>query len=141
MKDENNQEMYKSVEEYAENQELWIDDFLRAWSKMQSNGYSNLRDGPTGFWSHKCCFYREIAFNGNDLEEFKIDDAIECQEKCRQNNKCKWFGFTSRNKTCKLKSAMPSEGTYELKKAHVDDFAGPAYCPIGENFCDAYKAL
>ena len=53
--------MYKSVEEYAENQELWIDDFLRAWSKTQSNGYSNLRDSPTGCWSHKCCFYREIA--------------------------------------------------------------------------------
>ena len=40
-----------------------------------------------------------------------------------------------------VKSARPSEGTYKLKKAHVDDFAGPAYCPTAENFCNAYKAL
>ena len=87
MEDENGQEMHKSVEEYASNQELWVNDFLSAWAKMQQNGYEKLEDGPIGYWSHKCCFYREIAFSGNDLEDGEFDeipDAVECQKMCQE---------------------------------------------------------
>ena len=87
MEDENGQEMHKSVEEYAGNQELWVNDFLSAWAKMQQNGYEKLEDGPIGYWSHKCCFYREIAFSGNDLEDGEFDeipDAVECQKMCQE---------------------------------------------------------
>ena len=39
---------------YADNQELWIKDFVKAWDKMSQNGYSKqkLVQGPTGFWRH-----------------------------------------------------------------------------------------
>ena len=87
MEDENGQEMHKSVEEYAGNQELWVNDFLSAWAKMQQNGYEKLEDGPIGYWSHKCCFDREIAFSGNDLEDGEFDeipDAVECQKMCQE---------------------------------------------------------
>ena len=140
MKDENGQEMYKSVEEYAFNQELWITDFLNVWAKMQQNGYETLDDGPIGYWSHRCCFYREVHFSGNDLEDadfYEISDAIECQKMCQDTVKCKWFGYQTENKRCMLKSDKPSEVT----RGPIDELSGPKHCPNDDNFCDAYRAL
>ena len=140
MKDENNQEMYKSVEEYASNQELWIDDFLRAWSKMQNNGYDKLEDGPIGYWSHRCCFFREISFSGNDLENgdfFEISDALECQKMCQETEKCQWFSYQTEHKRCMLKSSRPTN----ISNGPLDEFSGPAHCPTDENFCDAYRVM
>ena len=39
---------------YADNQELWIENFVNVWDKMNQNGYSKeeLVQGPTGFWGH-----------------------------------------------------------------------------------------
>ena len=91
--------MYKSVEEYAFNQELWIIDFLKVWAKMQQNGYEKLNDGPVGYWSHRCCFYREVSFSGNDLEtKSEISDAVKCQKMCQESENCEWFGYQTENK-------------------------------------------
>ena len=46
------QELWKTVEEYADDQELWINDFVSAFEKMQANGYKSLQQGPNGFWNH-----------------------------------------------------------------------------------------
>ena len=140
MKDENNQEMYKSVEEYALNQKLWINDFLNAWSKMQKNGYNTLDDGPTGYWSHRCCFYRQVAYYGKNLEGgifLEIPNEVECQKMCQETGDCEWFGYITENKRCMLKSAKPTQ----VVDGPIDAIAGPAHCPMDDNFCDAYKAL
>ena len=54
MDDGHGQKMWETVEMYADNQELWIKDFVKAWDKMSQNGYSKqkLVQGPTGFWRH-----------------------------------------------------------------------------------------
>ena len=54
MDDGHGTEMWKTVEMYANDQELWIKDFVDVWSKMNVNGYnlSDLSQGPTGFWTH-----------------------------------------------------------------------------------------
>ena len=46
------QELWKTVEEYADDQELWINDFILAFEKMQANGYKSLNQGPKEFWNH-----------------------------------------------------------------------------------------
>ena len=46
------QELWKTVEEFADSQETWIKEFVAAFEKMQSNGYKSLDQGPTGFWTH-----------------------------------------------------------------------------------------
>ena len=46
------QELWKTVEEFADSQESWIKEFADAFEKMQSNGYQSLDQGPSGFWTH-----------------------------------------------------------------------------------------
>ena len=77
MDDGYGQQMYKTVEKYADNQrknsilnkkaltwydivsfnpftELWIRDFIKVWIKMSQNGYGSkeLVQGPKNFWTH-----------------------------------------------------------------------------------------
>ena len=44
------------VEDFADNQDHWIRDFLTAFEKMSNNGYdaSELTEGPTGWYGAKC---------------------------------------------------------------------------------------
>jgi len=48
--------LHQIVEEYADNQDLWIKDFLAALDKMSMNGNdpSTLTEGPTGWFGAKC---------------------------------------------------------------------------------------
>ena len=50
-KDGHSQEMYKTVQMYADDQSQWLSDFSDAWEIMSSNGCSDLHDGPKNFWS------------------------------------------------------------------------------------------
>jgi len=54
MDDGYGQQMYKTVEKYADNQQLWIRDFIKVWIKMSQNGYGSkeLVQGPKNFWTH-----------------------------------------------------------------------------------------
>ena len=45
-------ELWKSVEDFADDQELWIEEFVEVFEKMQCNGYESLEQGPKEFWSH-----------------------------------------------------------------------------------------
>ena len=51
--------MGQGVERYAEDQQLFFDDFTKAWWKMQELGYSNLRPLPLlspRYWvAHTTC--------------------------------------------------------------------------------------
>ena len=38
------------VEAYADNHDLWAENFLDAWQQMMNNGYSSLIDGPQNSW-------------------------------------------------------------------------------------------
>ena len=46
------QELWKTVEDFADDNELWMREFVASFEKMQTNGYSQLDQGPTGFWKH-----------------------------------------------------------------------------------------
>ena len=46
------QEMWETVEEYADSNEAWIAEFVIAFDILQNNGYDNLEQGPQGFWTH-----------------------------------------------------------------------------------------
>ena len=46
------QEMWETVEEYADSNEVWIAEFVTAFDKLQNNGYDGLDQGPYGFWTH-----------------------------------------------------------------------------------------
>ena len=50
-KDGHSQEMYKTVQMYADDQSKWMSDFSDAWEIMSSNGCTDLHDGPQNFWS------------------------------------------------------------------------------------------
>ena len=44
--------IHEVMDEYATDHDVWIDDFLDAWPRMQSNGYGSgeLKDGPESSW-------------------------------------------------------------------------------------------
>ena len=50
--DGSGKELWKSVEDFADDQELWIEEFVEVFEKMQCNGYESLEQGPKDFWSH-----------------------------------------------------------------------------------------
>jgi hypothetical protein len=52
--DGHGQELWKTVEEFADSQELWMKEFTAVFSKMQGNGYqeAGLVQGPANFWTH-----------------------------------------------------------------------------------------
>merc|ERR1712157_86337 len=49
--------MYQIVEDYANDQMLWVQDFTQAIDKQLSNGYADgdLVDGPSVFGTHVTC--------------------------------------------------------------------------------------
>ena len=53
MDDGAGQEMWRTVEDFADHQEVWLEEFGQAFVKMQSNGYSEgtLNIGPGSFWA------------------------------------------------------------------------------------------
>ena len=46
-------EMWRTVEDFADHQEIWLEEFGKAFVKMQSNGYTDgsLNIGPGSFWA------------------------------------------------------------------------------------------
>ena len=49
---EKGEHLHDVIDEYAADHDLWIDDFLDAWPRMQANGYTpeELKDGPESSW-------------------------------------------------------------------------------------------
>ena len=48
--DENGKPIYKIVEDFADDHDVWASAFLDAWSRMQSIGYDDLQDAPQSSW-------------------------------------------------------------------------------------------
>ena len=48
--DEDGTPIYQIVEEYADDHDVWASDFLDAWQRMQSNGYTDLKNAPESSW-------------------------------------------------------------------------------------------
>ena len=49
-KDKNDTPIHEIVEEFADNHDIWASHFLQAWKRMQSIGYTDLKDGPEESW-------------------------------------------------------------------------------------------
>ena len=49
---EKGEHLHEVMDKYATDHDLWIDNFLDAWPRMQSNGYTagELKDGPESSW-------------------------------------------------------------------------------------------
>jgi len=50
LKVEDDQELSGIVEEFADDHDVWASAFLEAWPRMQSIGYTDLKDGPENSW-------------------------------------------------------------------------------------------
>ena len=50
LKVEDGQELSNIVEEFADDHDVWASAFLEAWPRMQSVGYTDLKDGPGNSW-------------------------------------------------------------------------------------------
>ena len=48
--DETGKPIYKIVEEFADDHDVWADAFMEAFPRMQSIGYTDLKDGPDNSW-------------------------------------------------------------------------------------------
>ena len=46
--------LHQIVEDYADHQDTWIQDFITAFDKMSRNGNTNLVDGPTSWFKAPC---------------------------------------------------------------------------------------
>jgi len=69
------------VEAYADNHDLWAENFLDAWQQMMNNGYSSLIDGPQNSWLGHYTIkgrngdFEDYAIFEGDFEQFILDNA------------------------------------------------------------------
>lgn len=130
--------IHETVQEYADNLDIWLEDFVNVWEKMSQNGNSNLIDGPKDIMTSGCCIHSSVKYSGGKtLKAFKADNTIACQEECKQKQKCNWFVFNSRWTWCTLYDAKPETAKY----ASNNWLGGPPTCPENENSCNAYKSI
>ena len=72
--DEHGVPLSQVVVNYAEDDRLWMKDFVEAYIKMQQNGWTDnngisaLNPGPSNFWTHKCCILRGAKIRNNFLK-------------------------------------------------------------------------
>ena len=134
MKDEHGQQMYKTVEMYAESNELWVEDFAKAWDKMSQNKNSGLVAGPSNFWSHRCCIEKGLVYGGEELKAMKnVGSVLDCQKACKDFNGCKWFTYNDSNRNCSLKKTKTNGQISSTK-----NYGGPPKCDQSENECNIY---
>jgi len=50
--DGSGQALWQTVEDFADNQELWMEAFVDSFEKVQLNGYNSLDQGSQDFWNH-----------------------------------------------------------------------------------------
>ena len=135
------QEIWKTVEMYAEDLDLWLADFVSVWAKMSQNGNQNLVDGPKNFLMSRCCIHSSVNYH-NTLPTFaylKVENALDCQTKCHTTPGCQWFSYNVTWKGCSLKSTLPNPR--KVTYSRNDYLGGPPNCPTDENECEAYKSL
>ena len=48
------EKLHKIIDEFADNQNKWIKEFLSALDKMSKNGNENLVEGPTTWYGARC---------------------------------------------------------------------------------------
>ena len=54
--------IYKIVEEFADDHDVWASSFLDAWERLQSTGYNDLKEAPQNSWLG---YYTLIDMNAN----------------------------------------------------------------------------
>ena len=134
MKDEHGQQMFETVEMYAESNEKWVEDFAKAWDKMSQNKNSGLVSGPSNFWSHRCCIEKGLVYGGENLKAMKnVGSVLDCQKARKDFNGCKWFTYNDSNKMCFLKSTKINGQVSNTK-----NYGGPPACPQSANECNIY---
>jgi len=60
--------VYKIVEEFADDNDVWAQYFFDGWSTMQSNGYTDLKDGPQASWLG----YDSFEGRGITFEDYSV---------------------------------------------------------------------
>ena len=70
---ENGEHLHEVMDQYATDHDVWIDDFLDAWPRMQANGYTpgELKDGPESSWLGYASLQGNITTN--ELSIFSLN--------------------------------------------------------------------
>jgi len=74
LKVEDGQELSNIVEEFADDHDVWASAFLEAWPRMQSIGYTDLKDGPENSWLGYYSLKDMDADIGNDFAKYIEDN-------------------------------------------------------------------
>ena len=130
--------IFETVEEYAQDLDTWLTDFVNVWAKMSQNGNADLIDGPKDILTSRCCIHSSVKYNnGVKLSEFKAESALDCQSQCKDTSGCNWFVYASHTKNCQLLEGKPDDFQYHAN-VHL---GGPPSCPADENACTAYNSV
>ena len=107
----NGKPIWKTVEMFAKNGklEVWHKEFLKAYHKMSTNNNENLVKNDGFFMAHGCkCFQNQVDFFGEAKRNTKIgstkrvDNPMECLDKCEQESECNEFLFNPKNRKCEM---------------------------------------
>ena len=131
--------IHETVQEYADNLDIWLEDFVNVWEKMSQNGNSDLVDGPKDIMTSRCCIHSSVKYSsgGTELESQSAENTLACQERCQLAEECNWFVYNTISMDCQLFVEKP--GTVEYDGNNW--LAGPPSCPENENSCNAYSTI
>ena len=128
----------ETVHEYADNLDIWLEDFVNVWEKMSQNGNYDLVEGPKDIMTSRCCIHSSVKYSGGTvLESQPMENTLACQERCRQVNECNWFLFNTESMDCQLFGTKPETVGYDGNHW----LGGPPSCPEDENSCNAYSTI
>ena len=65
-----------------------------------------------------------MDYPGNDIGHVFVPTAVECQQKCKEEKRCMFFGYIKSDKKCYLKDSKATPS------AHQDRVSGPKTCPF-----------
>ena len=167
-RDEKGKPIYKAVELYADNPQIWMKDFVDAFAKMQRNGYQDdeLHLSVNTLWTHRCCiqtginliggekaaFYKQRFYDAvNQSGDEEAKSALACQQYCQNKTDCGSFMYRAQNgKTkaaCKLRHTSDylnqDDGTpadyFQRSTQNAHGYmVGPKVCEEGRRNCDMF---
>ena len=130
--------IHETVQEYADNLDIWLEDFVNVWEKMSQNGNSDLVDGPKNIMTSRCCIHSSVKYTGGTILETRTrPNGVVCQNRCRFIKGCNWFVYETETKECQLFDAKPGKVSYDGNNW----LAGPPNCSQDEKSCNAYKTI
>ena len=104
--------IYKIMEDYADDHDVWAAEFLEGWMVMINNGYTNLTDGPQNGWLGYAALENRV-----DIEDYEAYIAENSPLVFTDPNVEPWFcghhGGSSHFCGYKMKEIAPGMRTYK----------------------------